>query len=97
MRLLVRLFATLVIALLTLIGHVHAQTPVASPGASPVAGGDREVSFESGPDTLYGSLRVPAGATGTGPAASASIRRGMVLMLIPEIWKFSWARRVWTP
>jgi len=68
MRLLVRLFATLVIALLTLVGHVHAQTPVASPGASPVAGGEREVSFESGPDTLYGSLRVPAGATGPGPA-----------------------------
>ncbi|HWV23450.1 MAG TPA: alpha/beta fold hydrolase [Thermomicrobiales bacterium] len=65
-----RLAALVLIALLALtpIAGVMAQaSPAASPQASPVVASDREISFQSGPDTLYGSLMVPDGLTAPAP------------------------------
>lgn len=67
MHRLVRILAILLMALLPVAGAVAQGTPTASPSASPVAGGDREIAFESGPDTLYGSLRVPVGLDAPAP------------------------------
>lgn len=65
-----RLTVIFLVALLALVPMASAmaqETPAATPQASPVAASDREISFESGPDTLYGSLMVPEGATTPAP------------------------------
>lgn len=49
------------LALIPVTGAMAQASPAATPPASPVAANDREISFESGPDTLYGSLMVPEG------------------------------------
>lgn len=57
--------------LITGLGFQPAPPAVASPVASPVNDSltDTEVTFESDGDTLYGSLKVPAGLASPAPAA----------------------------
>jgi hypothetical protein len=66
MHRMIRVLVVLILALLPAVA-VAQGIPAASPAASPAATGDREIAFESGPDTLYGSLRVPAGVDGPAP------------------------------
>jgi len=55
-----------------------AATAVASPAATPLAGGvtDTEVSFTSGADTIYGSFMAPAGLGADAPRPAALIISG---------------------
>ncbi len=63
------LVATL-IALLLVPATLLAQTPSASPAATPAIGlEDRDVEFVSGDITLHGSLMAPSTATSPGPGA----------------------------
>ena len=55
-------------AVMPVAGAVAQASLAATPEASPVARQDEEISFQSGPDTLYGSLRVPEEVTDSAPA-----------------------------
>lgn len=67
MRRIMMLVMVAVLAMVPVAGVMAQASPVATPEASPVAVRDEEISFESGPDTLYGSLMVPGGVTAPAP------------------------------
>src|SRR5699024_3629768 len=55
-------------AIMPVTGAMAQASPLVTPQASSVAASDEEISFESGPDTLYGSLMVPDKVTTSAPA-----------------------------
>jgi len=68
MRRMLGVFLIVILALVPFANTTLAATPEASPMASPVAVQDEDIPFESGADTLYGSLRIPDGLDAPAPA-----------------------------
>lgn len=67
-----RILGVLLVVVLALMPFANstlaAATPEATSMASPVAALDEDITFESGADTLYGSLRIPDGVDAPAPA-----------------------------